>query len=263
MKTTFGHLEMRWAPKKVRRNIPFYYNKTEAEFRADSYENYEENVVRQSLLHLADELWWNYPIQNIKDWVMQNLPESPNLQIAEIGCSVGRIIGDVAQKYPKSQCYGLDFSYQMLRQANDYWTKGKSLELDLTSRGFPVVKLQGRQLQNLNFALAKAEELPFEDESLDVVYSSFLIDRADNPEQVLSEMYRVLKKAGTMILLTPFNFQKKKHWEEFYPVRNFAGVMKSIGFQMIKKEEGILVKEYLDKNGNGVEWKVTAFLNSK
>ena len=44
-----------------RKEIPFFHNKTPQEFKQDIYERYHEMVVRQSALHLADQLWGKYP----------------------------------------------------------------------------------------------------------------------------------------------------------------------------------------------------------
>ena len=250
-------------PVKIRRGIPFFYDKTEEEFRADTYERYEDVVVRQSLLHLADDIWGMYPFQNVLDWVNENFPSKSNMQIADVGCSVGRLIGEIAQKYPDSQCHGLDYSYQMLRQAQDFWVKGKKIDLDLRKRGFGTVQLKGKTLSNLHFALAKAEDLPFEDASLDVVCNSFLLDRVDNPLQALKEMHRVLKTGGLLLSISPFNFQKAEHWDKFHPFPKLKEEMQTIGFQLDKEEDSFFVKEFLDVKGNAVEWRCIAFVAQK
>ena len=251
------------SPVKIRRDIPFFYDKSETEFRADVYERYEETVVRQSLLHLADEVWGEYPYQKVLDWMKANLPDKPNLQIADIGCSVGRLIAEITQKYPDSQCHGLDYSYQMLRQAQDFWVKGNGLDLDLRKRGFRRMQIKGKKLPNVSFGLAKAEKLPFDTASLDVVCNSFLLDRVAEPLQVLEEMYRVLKVGGRLLSVTPFNFQNANHWQSFFPFSKFKNQMQMVGFQVKEREEELVVKEYLDANRNGVEWKCTAFLAEK
>lgn len=251
------------SPVKIRRDIPFFYDKSEAEFRADIYERYEDSVVRQSLLHLADDVWKGYPFQNLLDWFNENLPSQSNMQIADIGCSVGRLIGEIAQNYPDSQCHGLDYSYQMLRQAQDFWVKGKSIDLDLAKRGFEKIQLERKTLSNLHFGLARAEDLPFEDASLDVVFNSFLLDRVEDPLQTLREMHRVLKKGGLLLSISPFNFQKTMHWNEFYPFDKLKKQMEIIGFQLNRKEEVFMIKEYLDVQRNAVEWKCTAFSAQK
>ncbi len=247
------------SPVKIRRDIPFFYDKSEDEFRTDAYERYEDMVVRQSLLHLADEVWGLYPFQKIIDWTIENLPSKPNIQMADVGCSVGRLIAEIAQKYPTSECHGLDYSYQMLRQARDFWVKGKALDLDFGKRGFGSVQLKGKTLSNLHFGLAKAEKLPFENESLDVICNSFLLDRVDNPLEVLAEMHRVLKRGGLLLSISPLNFQKAEHWNDFYPFSKLKEQMQVVGFQLDRGEDEFVVRELLDKKGNFVEWKCVAF----
>jgi ubiquinone/menaquinone biosynthesis C-methylase UbiE len=151
----------------------------------------------------------------------------------------------------------------MLRQAQDYWVKGKTLELDLSKRGFENVILEGKNLTNLNFGLAKAKKLPFANASLDIVCSSFLIDRVEEPLQALKEMHRVLKVGGVLLSVTPLNFQKTEHWKAFYPFSKLEEQMRGVGFQVIKNKEEFVVKEYLDVNRNAVEWKCVAFLAHK
>jgi hypothetical protein len=52
-----------------RKGIPFFHQKTALEFQQDVYERYHEMVMRQSALHLADELWGAYPFQAVFDFV--------------------------------------------------------------------------------------------------------------------------------------------------------------------------------------------------
>jgi len=251
------------SPVRIRRDIPFFYDKSETEFRADIYEHYEGMVLRQSLLHLVDELWEGYPFQKILDWTIENIPQKSKMNIVDIGCSVGRLIAEIASKYPQSECYGLDYSYQMLRQAQDFWVKGKRIDFDLSKRGFGTISLEGENLANLHFGLAKAVQLPFASDSLDVVCNSFLLDRVEEPLQVIEEMYRVLKVGGRLLSITPFNFQKTKHWQNFYPFSKLKSEVQSVGFQFVKDKKEFQLKEYLDANKNAVEWNCTAFVLEK
>jgi ubiquinone/menaquinone biosynthesis C-methylase UbiE len=50
---------------------------------------------------------------------------------------------------------------------------------------------------------ASAEELPFPDESFDVVYSSHVLEHVDSENKALEEMKRVLKPNGVLILGMP------------------------------------------------------------
>jgi SAM-dependent methyltransferase len=50
---------------------------------------------------------------------------------------------------------------------------------------------------------AKAQQMPFQNEALDVIAASCFFEHLENPDGVLSESYRVLKKGGALIFYTP------------------------------------------------------------
>jgi ubiquinone/menaquinone biosynthesis C-methylase UbiE len=250
-------------PIRVRRKIPFFYDKSEQEFKQDKYENYAEVVARQIRLHLSKDSWKVYPFQSILDWILKEIGESKSETIIDIGCSVGRLISELANYFPTAECYGIDYSYQLLRQANDYWVDGKTIELTNENRGFKKEKIIGQQSKNLHFILAKGECLPFENESLDLVVSSFTLDRFDEPKKALAEVFRILKKKGKVLIVSPLNFQKKEHWAQFFTIENLVKEIKEIGFSIEKVEENLLVKEPLDLYGNAIHWKCKGLILSK
>lgn len=239
---------------KIRKDIPFFCEKTEADFKNDKYENYAQVVTRQLHLHLADDFWDAYPFQPILDWILTKIEQPKPSKILDIGCSVGRLIGEIATNYPNSECWGIDYSYQLLRQAQDYWVKEKTLHLDGSNKGLDSIQLVGKNLPNLHFGLAKGEALPFENNVLDLICSSFTIDRFDDVILAFQEMYRVLKSGGQALLVSPLNFQKKEHWSQFYPVENLLVEIQKIGFKIVHFDDAIRVDEPLDKRGNCVCW---------
>ena len=238
-------------PLHHRRQIPFYWDKTPSEFSQDPYERYSEMVMRQSALHLANSFTESYPFQTILDW---GSPYLAGEKIAEIGCGVGRWVGEMAKANTDASFWGIDYSYQMLRQARDFWVEGKEVTIDMEHRGWEKIVLAGHQLKNLQFGLAKAEALPFESASLDGICSSFLLDRVAEPGKVLEEMFRVLKVGGRMVLVSPLNFQRKAHWARFFPVERLIEFLEGIGFEIIDQGE-FEVWERLDAGGNGVCWR--------
>ena len=50
---------------------------------------------------------------------------------------------------------------------------------------------------------ADAEFLPFRDHTVDLICASCFFEHVENPQRVLSECYRVLKKGGTVVFYTP------------------------------------------------------------
>lgn len=243
-------------PISFRKGIPFFCSKSEVEFRQDVYERYDEMVVRQSALHMADEIWGGYPMQKVLDFAKSYYPKTPIQNILEVGCGVGRWIAEAAHEFPDANCWGIDYSYQMLKQANDVWVNGKELILDLSNRGFSKeVKIEGHNIGNLQFGLAKATDLPFEDESQDLILNSFLLDRVDDPILSLKEWYRVLKSNGRLIIVTPLNFQQASHWDNLYPPNKIKSILTNIGFEILAWQEDLKIDELLDLHGNNVRWK--------
>jgi SAM-dependent methyltransferase len=56
---------------------------------------------------------------------------------------------------------------------------------------------------------AEYQKLPFLDESIDYIWCKSVLEHIQNPENILKECYRVLKKGGKIIILTP-------DWESIY-----------------------------------------------
>ncbi len=249
--STFAPMEK---PVSYRMQIPFFIKKSETDFQKDLYERFDDMVVRHIALHLADDLWGAYPFQKGFDFLTKHLQNQNNVNILELGCGVGRMIGTLAKENSEGNYWGIDYSYQMLKQGHDFWVENKTILLDLSHKGFSRIHLPGHELKNLNFGLAKAEELPFENESQDFVFSNFLLDRLKQPLEGLKEMKRVLKPDGKIIIVTPLNFLHKDHWKQFYPSVKLLQVIKNMGFDILEWEDEFTMEEPLDLRGNVLKW---------
>lgn len=250
-------------PPAERRGIPLYYQKTEEETRRDVYERYDELVARQTALHLADELHGGYPLQPLADYLSAWLPARKEAAVADVGCSVGRLVGDLATVYPRWDCYGLDFSYQMLRQAKEYWKDEETLSPNLLRFGYPTVALPGCALANLHFALADAKALPFPDGCLDMLLNTFLIDRLDDPLPAFREWLRVLKPGGRLLVVSPLNFLKLEQWKRHYPPMKLLHNVLGQGWQLLDLTDPLYLHEPMDGRGNEVVWKTLALVLQK
>ncbi len=241
-------------PVSYRMQIPFFIKKSETDFQKDLYERFDDMVVRHIALHLADEIWKKYPFQKGYDFITTHLQNEKNVNILELGCGVGRMIGTLAKENPEGFFWGIDYSYQMLKQGHDFWIENKTILLDLSHKGFSAIHIPGHELKNLNFGLAKAEELPFKNKSQDYVFSNFLLDRLQQPLEGLKEMKRVLKPHGKIIMVTPLNFLHKDHWKELYPAVKLLQVIKNMGFDVLEWEDQFTMEEPLDLRGNVLKW---------
>ncbi len=151
----------------------------------------------------------------------------------------------------------------MLKRANEFYVEGQEISIDLTDKGLGQLTRKEEHLKNLKFGLAKAEKLPFDENSQDLIVSSFLIDRLDDPRKGLEEMFRVLKPTGKCIVVSPLNFKKKEHWELYYPASQLSDVLKDIGFEILDWQEDIVVEEPLDGRENFVGWRCLGFVVGK
>lgn len=105
------------------------------------------------------------------------LPTQPN--ILDLGCGTGRLLHRLANQFPTLQGTGLDLSAQMLHQAQQG-----------NQHGERVIYKQGN-----------AEALPFADSEFDAVFNTMSFLHYPNPQQVCSEVSRVLRPSGRFYLV--------------------------------------------------------------
>ncbi len=248
-------------PIRYRHEIPFYYDKSAIELRLDPYERYDPMVLRQSLIHLSNSLWDNYAWKAIQNYIQDHWPRQIPNDILEIGCGVGRLIGDIALQHPDANCWGIDYSYQMLKRAKEAWVDGKTISLDGSKYGFENnIPIGGRSISNLNFGLSQCESLPFDDHSQDIIFSSFLLDRLEDPLQGLKEMKRVLRLDGIVIIITPLNFQISNNWQKFFPLKKLEKEIQDVGFNILDFQKDMIVYEPLDAMENSIHWRCVCMI---
>ena len=203
-------------------------------------------------------------MQGVLDFAESHYPKQPPQQMVEVGCGVGRWIATLAQRHPQATCWGIDYSYQMLKRAHEFWVQGRAIDIDWSHKGFPPLPpVQTQPLDNLHFGLAKAADLPFEANSQNLVVSSFVLDRLEAPLEGLRDMHRVLQPQGRLILVTPLNFEQKIHWAQCYPASKIHNLLQGLGFEVLHWEENLLLSEPLDVHGNAVTWRCLGVVGVK
>lgn len=105
-------------------------------------------------------------------------------RILDIGCGIGKHLGSIKNFEEK---YGIDPSELAIKEAK---------------KEFPECK----------FIVGSAYNLPFADNFFDFVYSIDVIEHLKEPEKMLKEAKRVLKKGGIFILQTP-NYPIKRIYD--------------------------------------------------
>jgi len=133
-------------------------------------------------------LWWktdgvqylyDFPDQHRRiDWIISMLYGS----VLDVGCGNGLMTSFiVAQPYvEKQKIVGIDPSPDLLRFAN-HWR-------------LPT-----------HFIVSVCESLPFSDNSFDCVIAADLIEHVQDPDKMIDECSRVLKRMGTIVVTTPLD----------------------------------------------------------
>jgi len=106
-----------------------------------------------------------------------DLPESAN--VLDLGCGTGRLLERLATQFPDLRGTGLDLSPKMLRMA----------------------RLSNRHHPRLIYVEGKAESLPFGEGQFDAVFNTISFLHYLQPQQVLSEVARVLTPGGHFYLV--------------------------------------------------------------
>lgn len=129
--------------------------------------------------------------------------------VLDVGCGYG-FYSFISEKMGAINIEGIDFSPEMIKLALEYKAKKGS---------------------EVNFSVARIEELPFAKNSFDVITSGMAID-VENLSQAFSELCRVLKNKGSVIFSIPhpvsthgrFNESGNFELEEYFSSRSYISM---------------------------------------
>merc|ERR1712093_128576 len=103
----------------------------------------------------------------------------PSLRVLDVAAGTGRISRLVAPKV------------------------NEVIAVDLTEEMMAVGKEQARAagLNNIHWVVSKAQQMPFMDNAFDMVVSRLAVHHWDEPQSIVSEMARVCKPGGKVVLI--------------------------------------------------------------
>lgn len=105
------------------------------------------------------------------------------LEVLDAGCGPGTITQGIAEHVLPGRVTGIDRNPEQIARASRL--------------------AEGRELTNVRFTTAEADDLPFADASFDLVFAHALFEHLPAPADALAEMRRVLRPGGVIALCSP------------------------------------------------------------
>jgi SAM-dependent methyltransferase len=106
-------------------------------------------------------------------------------RLLEVGSGMGHLVGQLEDTF---QTYGMDLNH---------WAINKSKDV----------------VQRTHLQTASAQELPFSDNSFNVVIIKHIVEHLPDPQKAIREISRVTEAGGTLILSTPNLDSLLKSWK--------------------------------------------------
>lgn len=149
-----------------------------------------ESAAQNKLMEIAQE---TRRLQVIGKFLKQDYSKVNKVLI--VGCGTGGL-AEAIHELGAKKIYGLDPDVVAIEIANRYSVS-----------------------QNINFILGVAEDLPFENDSFDLVLMISVLEHVRDVNKSLSEIYRVCKTGGYVYLDIPdYRFPYEPHFKTFAPV---------------------------------------------
>lgn len=134
--------------------------------------------VQQEYARLApeyDRRWAIYLEKSITQ-TLNLLQVNPPNRILDLGCGTGLLLQSLLSKFPEAKLVGIDFSPEMLNVAKQ------------------------RLPETIELHLGSSEDLPFAENSFDLVISTSAFHYFPNPGLAITEITRVLKTNGNLVI---------------------------------------------------------------
>lgn len=114
------------------------------------------------------------------DSVMKKIKMQAFDSILDVGCGTGAILSMVTDEYRHVKAYGIDFSEKMIEKASE---------------------ILGRKAQ---LTVGESDSLPWSDDFFDLVVCNSSFHHYPEPVKTLTEMRRVLRPSGRVIIADPW-----------------------------------------------------------
>lgn len=159
---------------------------------------------------------------SLTDVFLKKVSLKKKAKVLDVGCGVGHTCGHLAQVYEDASITGVDISLDAIKNAKSNY-------------------------EDISFITADACDLPFKDDSFDLVICESVLIFIKDKEKALKEMIRVLKKDGYLLLnelvLINKNLEVKKYFAKqemkayIEEVQDFEKLLDSFDLSLVIRDE--------------------------
>lgn len=152
---------------------------------------------------VENERWPSYYRRRYLEFCsyLELLPSKHYEKILELGCGIGYQSAFLSKIATKVVATDLD---------------DENLEAHAPGMQQARVLLNRLDVNNVDLVGCSAEELPFADDSFDLVYSSHVLEHIPDQKKALREIYRVLRPGGIHFCVVPTTTEKVYAFFNFY-----------------------------------------------
>lgn len=134
-----------------------------------------------------NEFWNKYKNQYLEDFVFKwpvlkkIIPVRSGQNILDFGCGTGKIMQKMREMSPKNKFIGIDVS---------------ETAIEIAKEKHPWAKF---------YPVQDGERFPFKNNHFNLILAADVIEHVYNTKHTLSELHRVLKKDGKILITTPYH----------------------------------------------------------
>lgn len=181
--------------------------------------------------------------------IKSKLKNNQKVNVLEIGCGEGRVLMQLRKLFPNIELHGINKKpWIAMRGSSSLKTTGTHYKI------FTPSEVKKVKLPTIHFTDAK--KLKFKDKYFDLIYSQVAIQYVDRKDQLLEEVWRVLKPGGKAFLNIDARTENVPDFLDFttprfiiykdnkiYPLKSFIKDINKSGFDIkyktsVEKEKG-------------------------